>query len=293
MLNFNKFLLIDWLTLKPITLLFKEVRNDLWLSLYVKKRTIHFDDFIKKINHLTGSNFAIVVAFEQPWAIEWLLKMSNKNLIGTTLLVFDNSRNFALRNDIQKVCEANNTYYFSLPLNNTSHVNRSHGMAMSWIYENVIRLIEPKVFGFIDHDLIPFRQVSLSRRLNRKMFFGCIHSKSKDYWALWAGYCIFDYHFIKDKPINFLYDFSRGLDTGGRNWDPLYRHAEKANVLFASRGLRKLRTPINFKARDIEVIDDRWIHIGGIGYKGGVEEKLEFFKGLANAIELGAEVSLD
>ena len=47
-------------------------------------------------------------------------------------------------------------------------------------------------------------------------------------WFLWAGYCTFRYDAVKDKPLDFGQDWFVGLDTGGANWDVLYRHVDRA-----------------------------------------------------------------
>ena len=99
-INFlNKSLKIKWLISK-----FKVVRNQLFLDIYLTKKTDDYNTFINSVRFLRGSNIAIVVAFEQPWALDWLLKMAKKNLKHTTVLVFDNSRDFNIRSKIKSVC---------------------------------------------------------------------------------------------------------------------------------------------------------------------------------------------
>jgi len=121
------------------------------------------------------------------------------------VLVFDNSRKSSARTEIQQVCLQNDVPYLALPPNRTKHVNRSHGMAMSWIYENVIKPINPPIFAFLDHDLIPLEPVDFKQRLIKHRFFGRRGgSKRKpQYWSIWAGYCMFDMEFVRNKPLNF------------------------------------------------------------------------------------------
>ena len=278
---FIKGLDVKWLISK-----FKIFRNQLFLNFYLTKKPAHFDEFIKSLQYLKGSNIAVVVAFEQPWALNWLLRMAKKNVKNTTILVFDNSRDFGIRKEILSVCKKNKTIYFSLPKYNTRHVNRSHGMAMSWIYKNVVMAIKPKLFAFVDHDLIPVRPINLQSLIKTQPFYGRETGKKSDFWSLWAGYCIFDFKHLVNKNINFLYDFSRNLDTGGRNWGPLYSQFEKKIITFARSTHRKVFLPRYKDGATVQFIDDKWIHIGSISYNNNFEQKFKFFKALAKEIDI-------
>ena len=180
--------MFDWFKFKPINFAFKQIRNDIWLEAYVSRKPVRLEEFLEQTQSLKGKSVIAIVAFEQPWALNWLLQMAKKNLRESSVLVFDNSRNSALRDEIEAVCIANNVLYFSLPENPTKHVNRSHGMAMSWIFDNVITTIKPKQFAFIDHDLIPVSHVDFSNALESQPFFGRRGGKMLDYWSLWKRY---------------------------------------------------------------------------------------------------------
>ena len=288
MLKLSEFSVKDWLKLRPLDVAFKQVRNDVWLKYYVNKKPAELSQFLTDNSHLAGRNIAIVVAFEQPWAVNWLLQMAKKNLMNTTVLVFDNSHKTAARAELAAVCKQNGTPYLALPMNRTKHVNRSHGMAMSWIYDNVINIIQPKLFAFIDHDLIPVSEVDFEERLANQPFFGRAGGKFPQYWSLWAGYCIFIYAAFKHQPLNFLYDFSRGLDTGGRNWDSIYSHFDKAQIYFASRTYKNLKLPTVENYTKVEFVDECWIHMGSISYNDGFRNKLDFFEALARAMQIDA-----
>lgn len=286
MLNFRNFKFVDWMMFKPLNFLFKQIRNDVWLKSYVNRKPKELQGFLEKTKSLKKANLIVVVAFEQPWALNWLLSMANKNISDATVLVFDNSRNLLLREEIEAVCATNHVLYFSLPINNTRHVNRSHGMAMSWIFENVVKEIEPRTFAFVDHDLIPVSRIDFASILGTQPFFGRLGGRDPSkYWSLWAGFCIFKYDFLKGKKINFLYDFSRGLDTGGRNWDSLYSHFDKNGIRFAGRTYKNFYFPGFEDGASVEFIDDKWVHIGGVTYKQEMKSKLVFFEAFASRME--------
>lgn len=280
--------MFDWLKFKPFNFAFKLIRNDIWLKAYVSRKPERLAEFLEHTKGLKNKSVIAIVAFEQPWALNWLLQMAKKNLRESSVLVFDNSRDPMLRDEIEAVCTANDVLYFSLPRNHTKHVNRSHGMAMSWIFDNVIKNIEPKQFAFIDHDLIPVSPVDFSKALESQPFFGRRGGQKVDYWSLWAGYCLFDFKFLENKKINFLYDFSRGLDTGGRNWGSIYSLFDQTKIKFASRVFSKVYLPDFPDGVRVEFIDEKWVHMGSISYNDNFKIKSDFFKALARELEKDA-----
>ena len=276
---------MEWLKLVPIQHALKQVRNDAWLAIYKNTRPRELSRFLAEHKHLAGKNIALVIAFEQPWALNWLLRMANRNLADTTVLVFDNSRNGSKRIEIEQVCKQNNAPYLALPANSTTHVNRSHGMAMTWVYHNVVRAITPRIFGFIDHDLIPVCTASLADKLTGQPFYGLLNVGKYGFWSLWAGYCFFDYAATSGKSINFLYDFSRDLDTGGRNWKSLYRRNDRRHLRAATFENLSMKVPSIEDPRLVQFVDQNWLHIGGISYSYNPPENIEFSKGLEKVFD--------
>src|SRR3982751_919757 len=111
MRDLSEFSALEWLTLLPVQHALKQVRNDVWLAVYKKSRTLEVDRFLANNSDLNNKNVALVIAFEQPWALRWLLRMANRNLSDTKVLVFDNSRNKLKRREIEQVCINNKTPY--------------------------------------------------------------------------------------------------------------------------------------------------------------------------------------
>jgi hypothetical protein len=285
MRNLTEFSVMEWLKLVPIQHALKQVRNDAWLAVYKNMRPKQLSRFLAENRGLAGKNIALVIAFEQPWALNWLLRMANRNLSDTTVLVFDNSRNGSKRSEIEQVCNQNDAPYLALPANPTRHVNRSHGMAMTWVYHNVVRATNPRIFGFIDHDLIPVRKVSIADKLTDQPVYGLLNVGKFGFWSLWAGYCFFDYAETKGKSINFLYDFSRDLDTGGRNWKSLYRCHDRRQLRAATFENVGITVPSIKDPRLVQFVDQNWLHIGGISYNNYSPENIEFSKGLEKVFD--------
>jgi hypothetical protein len=204
--------------------------------------------------------------------------LSKKNLSSFDLLIFDNSRSEEIRKINQGICQKHGVLYLSLPYNITRHANRSHGMAMSWVYHRIIRFCSPEWFGFIDHDLIPVAKIFDQFLRDGNSFYGVLREnrKTPGVWSLWAGYCFFNYQKTKDLSLNFLYDFSRNLDTGGRNWYQLYSSYDKKNVTFASEEF--LHVPYGDMSHEVQLIDKSWVHIGGVSYSNNLNKQLAFYQ---------------
>ncbi|WP_051229290.1 hypothetical protein [Paludibacterium yongneupense] len=285
MRSLRQYTISEMVKLEPFSDAYKQFRNDLLLNLYLGRKAEGQAEFLVDCRPLRGKNIAAVVAFEQPWALDWLLTMSRKHLTDCTVLAFDNSR-APKRAEIAEVCRRHGAHYLALPSNRTRHVNRSHGMAMTWIYRNIIQAIEPENFAYFDHDMIPMEPLSLNQRLGEQDCFGLLN-ESEWGWQLWAGYCMFRFDRVGHLPLNFLYDFSFGLDTGGRNWKYIYRQLDRTVQRFADSINRPLRPTTQDAPRTVQVVDDSWVHIGSISYNNNFESKQAFFATLAAACENG------
>jgi hypothetical protein len=290
MRKLQQFSVADWIALRPARDGLRQLRNDVLLSSYVRSAAPGLEAFLKANEHVADAALLIVIAFEQPWALDWLLASAARNATGFTVLVFDNSRTPQARAAIRQVCERRGTACLALPPYRTRHPNRSHGMAMAWVHENVVRALRPRSFGFIDHDLIPLSPSTLPHEcLRSQPVYGLLNPGSHEYWNLWAGYCFFRYEASAAARLNFLYDFSRGLDTGGRNWKTLYQGLDFGQLYFARREVLEVRLPTLPQPYPVECIDGAWIHIGGIGYSDKLKRNFEFFSALRAAVDAGED----
>ena len=275
----------EWLRGEPLVHTFKQWRNDLVQDLYLRQRADGLDEFLKRLAAAPRRAHAYLIAFEQPWVLDWVLRMAAANLTDAVPIVIDNSRGADKRAEIAQVCASRNVPYLALPQNRTRHVNRSHGMALSWTWHNVVRAAQPEVFGLFDHDLMPLEPVSLMADLGDQPFYGFLKERRWG-WHLWAGFSVFRYDVVRDRPLNFLYDFSRDLDTGGRNWAPLYREFDPRRYRFCSQRMAAITVP-GLPPREMEVLDERWLHLQGVGYNDNFATRADFFAQLERATREG------
>ena len=70
---------------------FKEIRNILLLKIFLLLGSKKAQLFVKNNKNLKGKNLLIVIAFNQTWCLNWLLKMGKKNIKDAVICVFDNS----------------------------------------------------------------------------------------------------------------------------------------------------------------------------------------------------------
>ncbi len=272
MRNLNNYPASAWLKGHPLRDGFKQLRNDIRLSRYVKAGDGLSAAQLQKLSH--HSPIVISIAFNKPAIIALLIEKFKQNVPQATLVIADNSNDQEQRAQIKQLCQQQQINYIPLPLNKTTHPNRSHGMAMQWCYERIINRLQPDIFGFIDHDLLPLAPVDIAARLGTQAFYGAKWvSPRASTWQLWAGYCFFRYRKVMDYPLNFLYDFSNGLDTGGRNYWALYRHFNVAQLtLAADQVLEKKKNGISDK---IHRIDQNWLHLGGAGHRSGFDDEFQ------------------
>ena len=294
----TQFSLTDWLKLAPLRYGLTEIRNDALLNLYLQRTPENLPDFLRHHAHLAGKNIVLIIAFAQPRVLNFLLSKLERFVPDSHFLVFDNSPGTAARNEIERVCREHKVSHLALPPNSIRHQNRSHAFAMTWVFRNVVCALKPRLFAFIDHDLIPFKTVELGRLLDGQPFYGSVRAHKSaspeeighGSWSLWAGYCLYDFSVVKDLPMNFLYDFSRGLDTGGRNWDCLYKNYDRPRPVFADSRKISLTDSRTGTSHLVRIVDGRWLHFRGAGYRREVQEQLDMYERMANALaETGPE----
>ncbi|MDD5711283.1 MAG: hypothetical protein PHY31_00845 [Smithellaceae bacterium] len=282
----------EWRRWKPLDHFMIQICNDGLQGLFVKWKPRGYSEFLRDAGRLQGKNVGLVVAYEQPWALGWLLKMAQRHLTDGALLVFDNSRNKQVRKEIELVCRRYDTLYLPLPFNPTRHPNRSHGMAMTWIFRNVVQTLRPKMFTYIDHDLIPIVKTDLGGILAGQPFYGVLNA-SPWAWSLWAGFCSYDFPAVDGLSLNYLNDFSIGLDTGGRNWPHLYCRYDRSQLRFASQRDAEITVPERGISGKFTVIDDRWLHIGAVGYSDAFRKEADLFERIAKASYDGVPLQVE
>jgi hypothetical protein len=259
----------DWLAADPLRHLARRTRNRAILRYYRARGVDRQAALITALRPtVEGATVVFTVAFNVNRTIEWLADGFLKYGSGSVLVVCDNSATAAARQEIEAVCLSRRVAYVPLPRPPMAKLlltnpPLSHGVALTWIFYNLVRPLAPRVFAFIDHDLIPLAPFDFGARLGDRPVYGLMSDRrSFDTWSLWAGYCVFDFATTGSLPLDFTTDASLHLDTGGQNWSRLYRSVPLSGLRFADHRSEFVQLDGDDTATAVEMIDG-WFHVGG------------------------------
>lgn len=244
----------------------KNVRNEIMDRAFRARGHAARDRFLAGFE-VDDRAIAFAIAFNTPWVIDLLTASWAAFVTDTVLVVADNSSDPAARETHRDICRARGIAYVELPRNYEWHPNRSHAIAMNWIYYNLVDALKPEVFGFVDHDCFPIRPVSIGERIEGKAAYGLVWRAKRDtaVWYFWAGFGFFRYALTSGRAIDFKHVYEWGADTGGRNWSAIYSTLSPSDVreamdesVEAGEG-----TPVS----RMQVIDGRFNHVGAASYR--------------------------
>lgn len=200
------------------------------------------------------------VAFNRPDVTRWQIHLVKRYLADAhSFLVADNSTNPDRRAEIRAVCAEAGVPYFSLP-ENLFRASRSHGAAMNWVFETLVRRDQPAFFGFLDHDIFPLEHLSIAAKLEGRGLYGVRRTETPTAggWFLWAGYSFFDGKYARQE-LDFLPSDYYKMDTGGGNW-PIFRDIASDEVRFAPIEWMRIG-PGDDPFSDFFQLIDGWLHV--------------------------------
>lgn len=253
---------VDWLRLRPILPFYKLARRRAIGHLYVRKKAPDPQALSDIVQRYGTRPLVITTVYNSAWITKWQLKLGELAFSGIDRLIADNSSDPAAARKIEALCREASIPYLRLPFNRFSlgrpkDASLSHSCALNWVWRNVVVRIRPRppLVAFIDQDLVPLRPVDFSAKIADQPFFGVKRDGVWDGWTIWPGCAVFSGSLIDRYEFDFWVDEQAGLDTGGANWQRVFRH-------FDSRPLRHADAPLSLIGRFEE-----WWHIGGIsGY---------------------------
>lgn len=274
----------------------KKIRNKIRNSLYINKDSNHANILINQLNKQSAIDICITVAFNTPWTISLLIDCWLEFCKETKLVVADNSSCTKQASEIKAICESKQIPYIKLPPNPVTHPSRSHGLALNWIWKNIVlNLDELQKVGFIDHDCYPIRPCR-PNNLSEVFAYGVPKLswiKESQAVNIWAGFMFFSSktrHTFTDFNFNFLPDILNGLDTGGMNWERVYKHLNPDEM--DKSKFRKVSAQSFFQTKTIDpnwslhLIDETFVHLSGVSHKKEFESfgRIHFCKLLRQRI---------
>ncbi|MGO8943113.1 MAG: hypothetical protein ACLQJ7_05505 [Syntrophobacteraceae bacterium] len=226
--RFAEYTLSDWQRLRPLTQKYKTLRYRLVNAVHMLRKARKGDPGALA-RSICGRKVLVTIAYSDLQLIEWQAQLIRTYLSQSFYLIADNSPDDRSAGAIARIAEQQGVAYIRLPANPWGCGSRSHGIAMNWLWRNVILPGEPEAFGFLDHDLFPTAPDDPFAMLSMQDYYGLIRTAGSR-WFLWAGFCVFKFDSVRHKPLDFSQDWFVGLDTGGGNWEVLYRHVDRAKL---------------------------------------------------------------
>ncbi len=261
----------DWRRMRPLTHTLKSLRYRLIDRLYMH-RPPRAGDLLAVTNTIRGTKLLTTIAFSDPQAIDWQAQLLWRFLPDAVQLIADNSPDDDSAGEIQSVAERRRLLYVRLPANPWREPSRSHGIALNWVWRNILLPGKPAAFGFLDDDLFPTASDDPFAHLSTQDCYGVVREAGPR-WFLWAGFCFFRFAGVRHLKLDFGQDWFNGLDSGGGNWRVLYRGLNRG----AMREQESRFVPFR---PDIEVADGPyqwcgpWLHeVGLMGRADLAKEK--------------------
>ncbi len=254
----------EWTRLRPLVERYKYAGYQLQMAYRLRQPAAGGDPAALKAR-IAGRRVLVTIAFNDPGFVARQVALVGRNVADCVHLVADNSTDAAAAAQIEAAAAATGSDYLRLPPGpwlKPEQGGRSHGLAMSWVWRNLLRPARPAAFGFIDHDIFPMRPTDPFAPLRDHVVAGQVRDRSDGHgrWYLWAGFCFFPFDAVELRALNFSLDWAAGLDTGGANWFALYRHLQSGDV--ADLGVRHEPIGADGEARlRLEWVGD-WLHAG-------------------------------
>jgi len=277
----------DWLHLRPLTQGLKTARYRSTDRQHRKKPAREGDltDIICRIN---AQRVLVTIAFNDVQTILWQAALVRHFVPNAIYVVADNTGDDDIAAKIAKAVRDLDIFYVRLPPNPSSSPSRSHGLALNWVWERIIKPGKPEVFGFLDDDIYPTAPDDPFASLSKQNFYGVVRQglplavAGSNRWFLWAGFCMFLYSAVQDVDLDFSQDWFVGLDTGGGNWDKLYRHVERFSVSEQPSKLVGFREGVSISESPIQWCGS-WLH--AVGMMGEPKFYAEKYAALAKILE--------
>lgn len=277
---------MEWLLGVPLKWHLKYLRNKLISHWYVSQEVSDQKVFFNLLNSYFSNKrdrflFASI-AFERPEAIHRQALQMKKFSSSGLYVVLDNSNSSKSARQIQHACLEMGVPYLKLPRTFTKHPNRSHSMALQWIFINIICNLDLDGFGYLDHDIMPVRPVDpFLKHQGCNVFGRRWDSKINQTWQLWPGFAFFTRDSYRGKKVDFFYDFSNKLDTMGMAYNSIFKYYDCKECFCSYKEIAVSK--LGF----IQLLDNDWLHLGRAAVKNQIPfaERFSMFENELEKIE--------
>jgi hypothetical protein len=163
------------------------------------------------------------------------------------------------------------------------------GTTMNWLYVNCVQARRPKYFGFLDQDCFLVRDLDLRPWLDVWGMYGkVVRSQIDEAWTLHVTVNFYRLDFLGLRLLDFRASYPHQLDTGGANYDILYKDFRPEDYEIEHHSVRFAEQDVNRKdsVQHYEIIEGGWYHMCASSHDqlaGDGLYKLAYTKGYLDA----------
>jgi hypothetical protein len=172
----------------------------------------------------------VTVAFNNPQLLAEQHRLLEKNVLDPFVwTIADNSSDDHARAEIRLYCLEHHLPLIDLPRSPYTGRNpsRSHGESLNYVYRRYLQPRKAKYIGLLDHDVFPVAPTRIIPELVQSQVFGrVVHQNGA--WYIWPGLAFFGRSILDRHRVDF--NPCPGLDTGGSNFELLYRELNVATI---------------------------------------------------------------
>jgi hypothetical protein len=240
-----------------------------------------------------------IITFNNPFLVEYQIKTLEKFFRAPfTPIVVDNNNWLHPESSkaVLQLCIDEGVTYLKAP-DNFYQTEKTFfdptmklGTTMNWLYVNCVWQRRPKYFGFLDHDCFLVKDFDLRPYLDAKGMYGRVQRNARTGgWNLHVTTNFFRSGFVGDRLLDFRASYPYELDTGGANYDVLYRDLDPDEYEIEYHSNRFAREDVNRRdsVQHYETIDHgTWYHMCASTHDqlvGDGAYKLAYTKGYLDA----------
>lgn len=211
-----------------------------------------------------------VLSFNNAMFVEYQIRTLRKFYKdGHNLIIVDNNNwmHPEASEQVKQICQYEGVTYLKAPDNYYQSADKFDpsmklGTTMNWIYQQCIKKRQRKYFGFLDHDCFLINNFELAYKLDHQGMYGKIVYNDPA-WNLHVTANFFKYDFVKHLDLDFRASWKYNLDTGGANYDMLYKNYNPVDYEFHKESFRFAKEDVNRKdsVQHYELMNNVWYHM--------------------------------